>query len=63
MFEDLMLAAFKSHAKLASPARDGGEIQTERERARKRAEGENMAAEDYHSHIKRILSQQSNRPC
>lgn len=40
---------------------DSGEIQTEQEQESKRAEGANMAGEDYHFYIKRMLSQQSNR--
>lgn len=40
---------------------DSGEIQTVQEQESKRAEGENMAAEDYHFYIKRMLSQQTNK--
>lgn len=46
---------------LASPMCDSGAIQTEQKQESKRAEGENMAAENYHFHIKRMLSQQSNK--
>lgn len=46
---------------LASPMCDSGEIQTEQKQECKRAEGENMATENYHFYIKRVLSQQSNK--
>lgn len=46
---------------LASPTCDSGEIRTEQEQESERAEGENMAAEDYHFYIKRMLSQQRSR--
>lgn len=46
---------------LAPQKCDSGEIQTEQEQESKRAEGENMAAKNYHFNIKRMLSQQSNR--
>lgn len=46
---------------MAPQKRDSDEIQTEQEQESKRAEGENMAAKNYHFNIKRMLSQQSNR--
>lgn len=54
-------ATLSGHASWLPPTCDSGKIQTEQEQESKRAEGENMAAEDYHFDIKRMLSQQSNR--